>query len=207
MLEKLDIVLIGAGGHCLSAIDIIEQENRYTIKGILDPVGIGGNILSYPILGDDSLIPSLVNDKTVFLITVGQIKSSAIRQQIAALLTEYHANIGTVISPRAYVSRYAHIGAGTLICHDAVINAGAIVGEHCIINTKADIEHGVIVKDFCHISTAAVINGDSVINQGVFIGSNACVAQGVTVQDNCVISAGAFIKNEDFYYCGSRCES
>ena len=34
MKEK--IVLIGGGGHCHSVIDVIEQENKYEIIGIVD---------------------------------------------------------------------------------------------------------------------------------------------------------------------------
>ena len=31
-----EIILIGGGGHCKSVIDVIEQENRFTIAGIID---------------------------------------------------------------------------------------------------------------------------------------------------------------------------
>ena len=34
MKEKL--ILIGGGGHCKSCIDVIEQENKYEIAGIVD---------------------------------------------------------------------------------------------------------------------------------------------------------------------------
>ena len=30
------IVLIGGGGHCKSVIDVIEQENKFEIAGIID---------------------------------------------------------------------------------------------------------------------------------------------------------------------------
>ena len=43
-----DIVLIGGGGHCKSAIDVIEQENRFKIVGIVDRSELlGTNILGY----------------------------------------------------------------------------------------------------------------------------------------------------------------
>ena len=34
MKEK--IILIGGGGHCRACIDVIEQEGRFTIAGIVD---------------------------------------------------------------------------------------------------------------------------------------------------------------------------
>lgn len=193
-LEKPKLILIGGGGHCLSAIDVIEQENKYLIKGILDPGLVGKKILSYPVLGDDRIIPSLIADNTFFLITIGQIKSCALRKNLAKQLECYNASIATVVSPRAYCSKHSSIGKGTVVFHDAVVNAGAVIGAHCIINTKADIEHGVTINDFCHVSTAAVVNGDVTVGNGSFIGSNAVIAQGITLAADSIISAGAFIK-------------
>ena len=34
--EKPNIILVGGGGHCASVIDVIEQQGKYTIKGIID---------------------------------------------------------------------------------------------------------------------------------------------------------------------------
>lgn len=34
--QKPNIILIGGGGHCVSVIDVIEQEDKYHIKGILE---------------------------------------------------------------------------------------------------------------------------------------------------------------------------
>jgi len=36
MSKKLKILLIGGDGHAKSVIDVIEQENRYEIIGIVD---------------------------------------------------------------------------------------------------------------------------------------------------------------------------
>lgn len=33
---KEQIILIGGGGHCKSCIDVIEQEGKYQIAGIVD---------------------------------------------------------------------------------------------------------------------------------------------------------------------------
>ena len=33
---KEEIILIGGGGHCKSCIDVIEQEGKYQIAGIVD---------------------------------------------------------------------------------------------------------------------------------------------------------------------------
>jgi sugar O-acyltransferase (sialic acid O-acetyltransferase NeuD family) len=192
--SKPNIILIGAGGHCVSVIDVIEQEKKYKILGILDSNNKEDNILGYPILGGDELIPSLVNNNTFFLISVGQINSYTIRQNIAENLKINNAKLAIVVSPLAYVSKHANVQEGTVIMNGAIVNAKAKIGMHCIINTKSNIEHGVLIRDFCHISTCAVVNGDSIIENGTFIGSNSTISNGIIVKGGSVISAGKFIK-------------
>ena len=36
MKNKKKIILIGAGGHAVSSIDVIEKENKYKISGLVD---------------------------------------------------------------------------------------------------------------------------------------------------------------------------
>ena len=182
--NKPNIILIGGGGHCLSVIDVVEQEDKYNIKGILDDTK-KGDVLGYPILGNRDLVKEL---------TIGQIKSSSIREDIALLLDSCKANLATVISPLAYVSKHATIGEGSVIMHNAIINAKAKVGKHCIINTKANIEHNVQIGDFCHISTCATVNGDTIVGKRTFIGSNATISNNITIVEKSIISAGNFIK-------------
>lgn len=191
---KPNIVLIGGGGHCVSIIDIIENDNKFNILGILDSNIKKNNLLGYKILGGDNLIPQLVNENTYFLITIGQIKKYTTRKNIAKILKENNARLATIISSLAYVSRHAHIEEGTVIMNHAVVNAKSRVGKNCIINTKSNIEHGVKIGDFCHISTCAVINGESSVGKGSFIGSNATISNGISIKDNSIISAGKFIK-------------
>lgn len=191
--NKPNIILIGGGGHCLSVIDVVEQEDKYNIKGILDDTK-KGDVLGYPILGNRDLVKELSTEGMFFLITIGQIKSSSTREDIALLLDSCKANLATVISPLAYVSKHATIGEGSVIMHNAIINAKAKVGKHCIINTKANIEHNVQIGDFCHISTCATVNGDTIVGKRTFIGSNATISNNITIVEKSIISAGNFIK-------------
>tara|TARA_B100000795_G_scaffold218808_1_gene172986 strand:+ start:1469 stop:1654 length:186 start_codon:yes stop_codon:yes gene_type:complete len=48
------IILIGGGGHCKSVIDVIEQEKKYKISGIVDKSkSLGAKILGYKVIGND----------------------------------------------------------------------------------------------------------------------------------------------------------
>lgn len=192
-MQKKQLILLGGGGHCKSVIDVAESAG-YTILGVLDKAElVGTKVLGYEIIGTDDDIPLYV-DKAEFLITVGQIKSPAIRKKLALLVMRAGGKFATVIASDAYVSKYATIGAGTVIMHKAIVNADACIGEHCIINTMANIEHEVQIGGFCHVSTGVMVNGNCVLGDEIFIGSGSVLYNGISVIDNAIIPAGTVVR-------------
>ncbi len=191
MKEK--IVLIGGGGHCHSVIDVIEQENKYEIIGIVDrKENIGKKVLNYEVIAcDDDLETIFLSCKNA-IITVGQIESNKIRIKIYNKLKEIGFDLPVIVSPLAYVSKYSEVNEGTIIMHHVLVNANVKIGKNCIINTKALIEHDCIVEDNCHISTASVINGGVLVKEGCFFGSNATSKQSIKI--NGFIKAGSLVK-------------
>ena len=190
-----EIVLIGGGGHCKSVIDVIEQEGRFEIVGIVDKSELlGSDVFGYSVIGNDSDLSNLAKKYQYALITVGQIKSPSLRIKLFDLAIEAGFILPNVISPNAYVSQRAYIGKGTVIMHNALVNANAKVGHNCIINTNALIEHDSNIADHCHIATNVVVNGGVSVGQGSFIGSGSVTKEGVTVSDNSFIKAGIVVK-------------
>lgn len=192
-MNEKKLILVGGGGHCKSCIDVIEHENSYEIHGILDSRDISTTVLGYPILGDDEMIKLYASEGYSFLITVGQIKFSVPRKKLFDLLVSYNANVVSIISPYANVSKHAIIGKGTIVMHRASVNAGAIVKDNCIINTGSNIEHDVIVGANCHISTHAVVNGNCVIGDSCFIGSNTTVSSQIVIANDVIVGAGSTV--------------
>lgn len=182
------LYLIGGGGHCKSCIDVIEQTKEFNIKGIFDTSEkVGKKVLGYEIIGEDKDLKNYLGSKDFFfLITIGQIKSSAAREKYFSM----DLNFATIISPRAYVSKHATLGKGTIIMHDALVNAGAQIGDNCIVNTKALIEHDAKVGNHCHISTSSVVNGDCVIRDRTFVGSNAVLRNSLELEEGAIVPFG-----------------
>ena len=191
MKEK--IVLLGGGGHCHSVIDVIEQEDKYQIIGIIDKKElIGSDILGYKIIACDDDLEEIFKTCKNAIITVGQIESNHIRVKLFNKLKEIGFNLPVIISPLSYVSKHSFIEEGTIIMHHALVNANAKIGKNCIINTKALIEHDVIIEDNCHISTASVINGGVKVKANTFVGSNATSKQYIEI--NGFVKAGSLVK-------------
>jgi sugar O-acyltransferase (sialic acid O-acetyltransferase NeuD family) len=193
-MKKPEIILIGGGGHCKACIDVVELEGRFDIAGIIDVQDkVGQKILGYSIIGTDEDLEKLSNKYDHFIVTLGQIKSAAIRIGLFERLKRLGKTLPTIISPESYVSKHALVGEGTIIMHKAVVNADANIGDHCIVNTKALIEHDALIGSYCHISTNAVVNGNCVINNSTFIGSNSTINHGVIVGEKVVIGSGAIV--------------
>jgi sugar O-acyltransferase (sialic acid O-acetyltransferase NeuD family) len=191
MRQREPILLVGAGGHAKACIDVIEQEGRFSVAGLIGMEDeVGTKVLGYPVLGTDRDIPSLISEYPHALVAVGQIKTSELRVQLFDLLQQHGCNMPAIVSPRAYVSSHSRVGAGTIVMHGAVINAAAAVGRNCIINSQSLVEHDVVIADHCHISTAAAINSGVRVGAGTFIGSSASVRQGIKIGERCVIGMG-----------------
>lgn len=194
---KKDLFLIGGGGHSVSVIDIAEMDSRYKIQGIFDKTTTQESILGYPILGDDSKWPFYVRSTSVFVVAVGQITSADIRKRIYQELKSKGAEIATLISPLAYVSKHSAVGEGSVIHHQAVVNARAQVGVNCIINSRALIEHDVKIGAHCHVATGATINGYCELEDEVFVGSMAVLKQTVKVYKGKFVQAGTFFQGAE----------
>ena len=192
---KEKLLLLGGGGHCKSVIDVIEQEGRYEIVGIIDKKEkVGQKVLDYKIIATDEDLPLLVKDYKNILITVGQVGTGEKRKSLFEKCKTLEFNFPVIISPYAYVSKHSKIGEGTVVMHNVIINASTKIGKNCIINTAAIIEHDVIVENHCHISTGAILNGAVFVEEGSFIGSNATTKQGIKIFKNSFIKAGSLIK-------------
>jgi len=191
MREK--ILLVGGGGHCRAVIDVIEQEAKYEIAGIIDKRElIGSKIFGYEIIGCDDDLVELYSNYSNALVTVGQIKSNVVRVKLLNRLKDIGYTLPIIISPLAYISKYAKIAEGTVVMHQALVNANANIGSNCIINTKALIEHDAVVMNNCHISTGAIINGGVVVKSNSFVGSNTTSKEYIEIDG--FIKAGGVVK-------------
>lgn len=180
---KKEIILIGGGGHCKSCIDVIEQEDKYKIIGIVDiPEKINQKVMGYSIFATDRDIEKLSRSFDTFFISIGQIKNPNIRIKIFKKLKSLGVKLPIIVSPHAYISAKADISEGTICMHHCLINANAKIGKNCIINSKALIEHDTTINDHCHIATGAIINGHVQVGEGSFIGSNSVCVESAVIE-------------------------
>ena len=86
---KPKLILIGGGGHCKSCIDVIEQENKFIIAGIVDINTSISDLLGYPMLGNDADLVKLKLSYDYALITTGQIKTPDFQTRLHKVTNPY----------------------------------------------------------------------------------------------------------------------
>lgn len=192
-----DILLIGAGGHAASCIDVIEREGRFRIAGLVGvKTELRQRLCGYEVIATDDELHTLVKDYQCALITVGQVKSGESRIRLYQQACEAGFEMPVIVSPNARVSNHASIGPGSIIMYGALINANAKVGSNCIINSQALVEHDVEVGDHCHISTGAILNGNVRVGAASLIGSGTVTKQGVSIGAACLVGVASVIRHD-----------
>lgn len=191
------LLLVGAGGHARSCIDVIESAGL-SVFGLLDRNSDlkNNDVLGYSIRGGDADLPELAKNCDGVLVTVGQIGRPKSRVALYDMLVSHHLNVVTVSARTAYLSRHATLGRGSIVMHHALVNAGARVGVNCIINSAALVEHDVNVGDHCHIAIGAILGGGARIGAGSFVGAGAIVSHGVSVGPDSIIGAGCVVMSD-----------
>lgn len=193
-MDKL--LLIGAGGHCQSCIEVIEQNNKYLIAGIVDPFINDKKKFGYKIFHDENFVDYFKNVKFAF-ITLGLIKRSDIKKRETYFhnLKQIGFKFPVLKAKTSYISKNSKINEGTIIHNNVIINSGTKIGFNSIINTGSIIEHDTIIGNNTHISTGVIINGKCNIGNNSFIGSGSVIPNNVSLKDRSFKRAFKLITN------------
>lgn len=204
MPEAKRILLIGAGGHCMSVLDSLISTNEYDEIGIVDkrfvskevPDNINKktNIMGIPIVGTDEEIYKLYLDGySHAFITVGSVGDVTIRKQLYQLVIDIGYLIPNIIDKSAIVSQFSELGHGNFIGKNAIINSNCKVGNCTIINTASVVEHESVIEDYVHVAPGSVLCGKVHIGRETHIGAGSVVKQGIQVGTNTLIGAGSVV--------------
>ena len=196
-MSKSKVLLIGAGGHASSCIEIIEAENKKEIVGLIGTQEeVGKRLLGYEVIGCEKDFADLLGLTSSLVFGVGQIKSPKLRTELKEKCLKEGFIFESVVSPLAKISKHAVIGVGTVIMHGVFINAGVKIGDYSIINTGSIIEHDSKIGNFSHISTGVISNGETSIGNNTFIGSGTIIMERIKIGDNCIVGMGQQVRHD-----------
>ena len=185
------IIIIGAGGHAKSLIDLILSTGKWQIEGLVGNYDeLGKRILGFEVKWNDKELTKIVHDYKYAVLGFASLGMQKKRILFIENLKKIGFILPSIISPNAYISKHSEIGEGTTIGHFSLVNANSTIGKFCIINSQSLIEHDVRIEDFCHISTSVTVNGGVTLGQETFIGSKSMLREGLSIPKGTIISAG-----------------
>ena len=203
-MKKKDLILVGGGGHCNACLDVLRLLNLYNVVGIIERDNFKLEKLHDVSVFKDQEIEKLSKIYRNFLLTIGKIGNSKIREKKYHELSSLNIELVSLISPTAYVSMSAEVAKGVNIMHHALININVRIGENTIINSQSLVEHDSSIGSHCHISTGVKINGGVKIGNNTFIGSGTVIHEGITIGNDVIVGAGSIIDrnlpNDTKYY-------
>jgi sugar O-acyltransferase (sialic acid O-acetyltransferase NeuD family) len=193
MKDKL--LLIGAGGHCKAALDLLARTGKYEIAGIIDLKDkVGSRICGVPVIGTDKDLPGLRRAGIKYcFISIAGVGVSQLRKRLYGLAKKSGFNLPSLISPQSLVSPSTVLADGNYISAGVIINAGSRIGVNSIINTGAIVEHGCRIGDFVHVSPGAVLNGNVCVGDHSHIGAGSTIIENVTIGERTIIGAGSVV--------------
>jgi sugar O-acyltransferase (sialic acid O-acetyltransferase NeuD family) len=176
-MEKIEINLIGAGGHA-NVINAILTDLGHSLSGVYDDH-------SFKFKGKQTIQSNPEGLENV-VIAIGDNKARKEK-------SSYHNQYVLLIHPSVLLDKSVAIGIGSVLIHGSIVQAGTIIGEHVIVNTNATIDHDCNIGDFTHIAPNATLCGNVSVGEGTLIGASVTVLPGVKIGKWCVVGAGSVV--------------
>ena len=191
MLNRPELVIIGAGGHALSVADAALSSGWDSIS-FYSHGGTGPAASVGPIF---SSFDSLDVTKTAFALGVG---TNHEREDAWEEVVKHfpHAQLISVIHATAWVSPHSTVHEGAVILTQASVGPGSTVGLGALLNTGASLDHDSSLANFGSLGPGARSGGNVHIGERTMVGMQAGILQGVTVGSDSVIGAHSLV-NQD----------
>ncbi|MFL5383753.1 MAG: acetyltransferase [Longimicrobiaceae bacterium] len=190
-----NIVIVGSSGHAKVVIDIVRQEGKFNIAGLLDRFrSVGEQTLGYPILGKEEDLPDLMKAQALkgAIVAIGD---NFTRSKVAARIREISPDLPFVsaVHPSASIATEVTIGEGTVVMAGVSINPCSSIGKFCILNTNCSLDHDSVLADFASLAPGATTGGNCRIGQYSAISIGAVLIHGIEIGEHTVVGAGSLV--------------
>lgn len=197
---KHKIIIIGAGSHLNSVMNVILNTNEFEVSGIVDWSNIfdpeevisGISVIGSANQENNEILDKLKTDHS-FFIAIGD---NSKREIILSILKLKQARIVSIVSNTAIVGDNFFVSDSTFIGLGVIINTNVVINENSIINSGTIIEHDVMVGSNSHIAPNTVLCGSSRIGNNVLIGAGSVVLPNISIANNIVIGAGSVVTED-----------
>lgn len=181
-MDKL--LLIGAGGFGRVVLEAAERQ--YECAFVDDGLEARTTVCGIPVVGHLADLAELRKHYDNVIVTIGNNK---LREKIYSDIKALHFSCPNIVSPSAFISKFASIGCGCVILNNAVIQNGAMVGNGVLVNSGVEIGHDSSVDD------NSIVYANTVIRTGAKVGKRARIGSNATIGNNVLVPDDADVKN------------
>ena len=191
--------LVAIGSVYPEVVKLVGAINRasptWDLLGFIDdrPECVGTSILGYPVLGDRSVLPGLVDKGVCFVNNVSGKACNA--RAVAALLDSAGAEVVNLVHPSVDLA-YVGIGRGCILPEGCVVGTSASIGSFLSARLHVVISHHVVIEDFVFIGPGAVLGSHVHVEANAFIGAGATIMSGCRIGRNSVVGAAALVTED-----------
>nr|WP_255534255.1 acetyltransferase [Polynucleobacter sp. AP-Feld-500C-C5] len=185
-------MIVGARGFGREMLTYIEDDNPiFEIKGFLDD---DPSILnSYK--GRPRVIASPFDyvplEGEIFIAAIGNPRARL--EYTKKLREEYHVDFGTIVHPRAKVSKYANLRDGSIIGPNVGISVDVSIGDFTHIQEYTVIGHDAKIGEWCQINSHCTISGGATIGNFVTIHPNCVITSNAVIGDGVIVAPGSVV--------------
>lgn len=194
--RRVDLVVVGAGGHGRELADLIDAATMdgapHRLLGFLDddPRRHGTLVADRPVLGGHAWLLAPARGSVRYVLGVG---APAAKFRLAAVLDGARRRAPAVIHPRATVGARVVLGPGAVVGAHALVTCDASLGAHAHLNVHASVSHDCAVGAYAHLAPGSRLAGSVRLGEGCDLGMGALVLPGVEIGAWSVIGAGAVV--------------
>lgn len=189
MSQPEPLVIVGAGGHGRSVLELVRLLGAHTPAGFLDDTLAAGTVvMGLPVWGPTALLTELPA-RGVHAVHVA-IGHNATRESLDAGARAAGLTLATLIHPRACVSPSATLGAGCAVMALALVGTEAVLGDGVIVNVGAVVDHHARVGDHGHLGANATMAGGTSIGVRAWLQAGSAIGYHVHLGADAVLPPG-----------------
>lgn len=191
------VLVLGGGGGCILAIDIVSRNSNQRIVGILDNNKDlhHKTIMGIPVLGGFELIESLWNDGFFDGAISTIVKDPNERANIFNENISKGINFTNIISESVNIRLNVDMGVGNLIISGAYFAPCVKIGNNNFFAASANVEHHSVIGNNCLFGPRFTASGAVTIEDNCKFGMGVLVEPYVRIGSNCLVASGCVITN------------
>jgi sugar O-acyltransferase (sialic acid O-acetyltransferase NeuD family) len=187
------MLVIGAGGHALEVLDVLEERSIEDEIFFFDDTNANQTtIKKYKVLKSVEEVISTLTKELEFIIAVG---NPFVRRAFYERFSSVKGKFRSIKSITSFISNSSS-GEEYDVMKNCFIGPASVIRTGSLINTGAQVHHGVYIGEFSEISPRAVLLGNASIGSYCTIGANSTVLPKIKIGSNVIIGAGSVVTKD-----------